>query len=517
MSLEIITMGAYLLAMLIIGIICFRDNKSNADYVLGGRKLGVWQTAMSAQASDMSGWLLMGLPGLAVIYFITKDGAATASYDGLLEAIWTAVGLAIGTYLNWLIVAKRLRKFTQVYDDSITLPEFFEKRFDDKSGAIRLIGAIFILIFFTVYSAAQFAAGAKLFRVLFPNIDYTIALLIGAVIIVSYTFLGGFSAVCKTDLVQGILMFIVLLIVPYTAFMQLGGATGTAASVNEIAKSVGGDGIKGTATFALIASSLAWGLGYFGQPHILARFMGIHSSKEVRPARIIAMIWVIITLSCAIIVGYIAAPYLLKLKGVADMPIEAANKENIFIYMTQSIFTKEALGAIAGPIIIGVFLCAVLAAIMSTADSQLLVASSAFSQDIFTKVTKNKQDSFYMWISRFTVVAISIIAIIIANDPDSSVFRIVQDAWAGFGAAFGPLVLFSIFWKRTTKQGALCGMISGGLIALFWKTVFPTSNIYCLLPGFIVSAILIVVVSLLTKKPSKEIEDKFDMALKADI
>ncbi|MBO4898339.1 MAG: sodium/proline symporter PutP [Clostridia bacterium] len=517
MFLEIITMGAYLLAMLIIGIVCFRGNKSNADYVLGGRKLGVWQAAMSAQASDMSGWLLMGLPGLAVIYFITKDGAATASYNGLLEAIWTAVGLAIGTYLNWLIVAKRLRKFTQVYDDSITLPEFFEKRFDDKSGIIRFIAAVFILIFFTVYSAAQFAAGAKLFRVLFPNIDYTAALLIGAVIIVSYTFLGGFSAVCKTDLVQGILMFIVLLIVPIVAFSKLGGGAGTSSTVNEIASSLGESSIKGTATFALITSSLAWGLGYFGQPHILARFMGIRDSKEVRPARIIAMIWVIITLACAILVGYLAAPYLLKFKGVTEMPIEAGNAENIFIYMTQSIFTKEALGAIAGPIIIGLFLCAVLAAIMSTADSQLLVASSAFSQDIFTKITKDKKDSFYMWVSRITVVIISLIAILIANDPGSSVFRIVQDAWAGFGAAFGPLVLFSIFWKRTTKAGALSGMVSGGLIALFWKTVFPTSNIYCLLPGFIVSAILIVVVSLLTKKPSKDIEDKFDKALKADI
>ena len=515
MSLEIITMGAYLLAMLIIGIWFFRGNKSNADYVLGGRKLGVWQASMSAQASDMSGWLLMGLPGLAVIYYITK-GETTATYDGLYEAIWTAVGLAAGTYLNWLIVAKRLRKFTQVYDNSITLPEFFEKRFDDKSGALRLIGAIFILIFFTVYSAAQFAAGAKLFKVLFPSIDYTTALLIGAVIIVSYTFLGGFSAVCMTDLVQGILMFIVLLIVPYTAFMQLGGAAGTAASIKEIGTSFGGE-IKGAASTALIASSLAWGLGYFGQPHILTRFMGIRSSKEVRPARIIAMIWVILTLACAILVGYLAAPYLLKLTGVIDMPVDSSLKENIFIYMTQSMFTKDVLGAIAGPIFIGIFLCAVLAAIMSTADSQLLVASSAFSQDIFTKITKDKKESFYMWVSRFTVVAISVIAIIIANDPDSSVFRIVQDAWAGFGAAFGPLVLFSIFWKRTTKQGALCGMISGGLIALFWKTVFPTSNIYCLLPGFIISAILIVIVSLLTKKPSAEIENKFDEALKSDV
>lgn len=517
MDLRVVVFIVYLLVMLAIGVYFYRKNRSNSDYILGGRSLNVWVAAMSAQASDMSGWLLMGLPGLAIFYLF-KDGTASLSYNGLYEAAWTAIGLALGTYLNWLIVAKRLRVFTKYYNDSITLPDFFENRFNDKTKVLRTISAVFTLIFFAIYTAAQFSAGAKLFLVVF-SVEYHTALIIATFVIVSYTFLGGFLAVCWTDLVQGILMFFALIVVPIVAFIQLGGSQGVSSAIHDLSASIGVNEIPGTAGVVLIISALAWGLGYFGQPHILARFMGIKSPAHVRPARIIAMIWVLISLFCAVVIGFLGAPYLFKTG--ANLNEAGAIPENIFITLSNAIFSTETLGTIAGPIIVGLLMTAVLAAIMSTADSQLLVASSAFSGDIYPQFKKGVTDKESMWVSRISVIAITLVAAVIAWDRDSSVFRIVQDAWAGFGAAFGPLVLFSIFWKRANSAGAIAGVLSGGLVALLWKPLFANvpvlRDVYSLLPGFAISAILIVAVSLATSAPSKEEYTKFDLALKSEL
>lgn len=503
--------------MLGIGIYFYKKDDTTENYILGGRNLNVWVAAMSAQASDMSGWLLMGLPGLAFFY-VMQNASAALSYDGLYEAFWTAIGLVIGTYLNWLIVAKRLRIFTKAYNDSITLPDFFEARFNDKTKILCTASAAFTLVFFAIYTAAQFSAGAKLFLVVF-GLEYHPALIVATFVIVSYTFLGGFSAVCWTDLIQGILMFFALIIVPVMAFFRLGGSVGVSSVMQEISSSMGFSQISGSASGALIVSALAWGLGYFGQPHILARFMGIRTPAQVRPARIIASIWVVITLLCAVAVGYLAVPYLFETGG--DLNAAAATSENIFITLTNAIFNTTVFGGVVGPVIVGILLTAVLAAIMSTADSQLLVASSSFSGGIYPLFNKNATDKQIMWMSRASVIGITIVAAIIAWNPNSSVFRIVQDAWAGFGAAFGPLILFSIFWKRANYQGAIAGVFSGGLIALLWKPIFAghpvLGNIYSLLPGFAVSALLIVVVSLATKAPSQEENDKFEKALVSEL
>lgn len=488
----LVTLIIYLLVMIGIGFHFFRKNKNVSDYVLGGRKLNRWVAALSAQASDMSGWLLMGLPGCAYILF-----------GGTTEAMWTAIGLAIGTYLNWLIVAKRLRNYTAKIG-AITLPEFFEKRFNDKSGIIKAIGSVFVLIFFTFYTASMFSAGAKLFNAVF-GIKYEMALIIGACIIVSYTFLGGFLAVCWTDTIQGVLMFAALIITPIFAVIKAGGfdALGQSLSAVEgqfyILPRLSGGNIN----ILLLVSSIAWGLGYFGQPHILPRFMALKDPKEVRPARIIAMGWVLISLAMAVIIGMIGA---VIYPGLAD-------GETIFITMVQDLFP---------PIITGILLTAILAAIMSTADSQLLVSSSSVSSDLYKGLfKKNASEKSTLWVSRITVIIISIIAAVLVAFPDAkegtilfkineSVFKLVAFAWAGFGAAFGPLVLFSLFWKRTTKLGALLGMLSGGITALvWWLNDGGIFDIYEILPGFVVSCIVIIVVSLLTKR-DKEVEDTFD-------
>lgn len=495
----IIVFLIYLVAMIGIGFYFFRKNRNASDYILGGRNLNPWVAAMSAQASDMSGWLLLGLPGTAYALFV-----------GTSEAIWTAIGLAIGTYLNWLIVAKRLRKYTSVAGDAITLPQFFENRFRDKSGIIKGIASVFILIFFLFYTASMFSAGAKLFHSVF-NIPYTQALLIGAVIIVSYTFLGGFLAVCWTDTIQGILMFAALIITPIIAFQNLGGGQGVAGLMAQIPEQFSFlPMVDGRVNILLLVSSLAWGFGYFGQPHILPRFMAIRSSKEIRPARIIAMVWVIITLGCAILVGMLGALLYPQL----------ADPESVFITMVGDLFP---------PVITGVLLTAILAAIMSTADSQLLVTSSAVSSDIYGgMINKKASQKSLLWISRITVIVISIIAALLVSveNPaegtimykiNESVFKLVAFAWAGFGSAFGPIVLFSLFWKRTTKQGALWGIIGGGVTAcIWWLNSGGIFDIYEIVPGFLISSLIIVVVSLLTKLPP-EIAEEFDKVKSCEI
>lgn len=497
---------AYLLGMLGIGVYFYKRNKSQTDYFLGGRNLNFWVTSMSAQASDMSGWLLMGLPGTA--FLLTKN-------LGMAEAVWTAIGLAIGTYLNWLFLAKRLRNYSEKSSDSITIPTFLESRFRDKTHLIRIISAVFIVIFFLIYTAAQFSAGAKLFNTVF-GINYTTALIIGALVIVSYTFLGGFLAVCWTDLIQGILMFFAIILLPIFAVVKLGGTTEAfdiAATIANVSEGFGFSdwtGIGSGLGLLSIISIAAWGLGYFGQPHILSRFMGIRKAQDIKPARRLAMVWVIITLAAAVILGVVGKAYISTVVSAEELAL--MDGERIFIYMTQHLLT--------GPFttIAGILLTAILAAIMSTADSQLLVASSAISEDIGKSVFGKKiNDKNAILISRISVIVIAIIAFIIASDPDSSVFDLVAYAWAGFGAAFGPAILMSLYWKRMNWQGALAGILSGGLAVLIWRNFIKEYiNLYEILPAFVVSIIFIVVVSLVTSKPGEEIEKEFEEFIKAE-
>ncbi len=487
----------YIAIMIGIGFLFYAKSNSHSEYILGGRGMNVWVTALSAQASDMSGWLLLGLPGLAY-----------ASTLGTTEAIWTAIGLALGTYINWLIVAKPLRKYTQVANNSLTIPEFLQNRFQDKSGLLRIIPAVFILIFFLIYTASGFVSGAKLFNLVF-GIDYTVALIISIVIIVTYTFLGGFKAVCWTDLVQGIMMFCAVIIVAAVMYTSLNNVeTFDVADLPKIMMFP--DGSAESYTWMGIIGAVAWGLGYFGQPHILVRFMAIKSPKEVRPARIIAMVWVLVSLAAAVLVGYLGRPYF----DILHQPLAAGAEETIFMVSVTKIF----------PVVIAsILLSAILAAIMSTADSQLLVAASAVSGDFYKEfINKNATDKQLVWISRLTVVGIALLAGIFAANPNSSVFEIVSHAWAGFGAAFGPIILCALFWKRTNAKGAIAGIISGGVVALVWAymsniaglfgvTELPKIfSLYEIVPGFIVSLAFIFAVSLATEKPSAEMLEQFE-------
>ncbi|OEF98751.1 sodium/proline symporter [Desulfuribacillus alkaliarsenatis] len=482
--------------MLAIGVISYRMTTNLSDYVLGGRKLNSWVAALSAQASDMSGWLLLGLPG-----------AAYASGMGLWS-IWIAIGLAVGTMINWQYVAKPLRRYTELAGESITISEYFENRFHDKSRLLRVVSAIFILIFFLFYTASGLVAGGVLFESVF-EIDYTTALLVGALVIISYTFLGGFIAVSWTDLFQGSLMFFALLITPIVAIQHIGGLDAlfaTIGSINvdllDVNKNVSynlGEGILWTSAGALsfvgIVSALAWGLGYFGQPHILARFMAIRSAKHVPKARLISVVWVVLSLYGAIVVGFVGIALF------ADQPL--ANPETVFIDLVQIIFN---------PWVAGILLAAILAAIMSTIDSQLLVSSSALTEDFYrTFFRKDASQTELVWVGRFAVIVIAIVAVMLAWNK-GSILELVAYAWAGFGAAFGPAIIFSLFWKRMTRNGALVGMIVGGLTVILWE--YTGSAMYEMVPGFLFSSIAIVVVSLMDKEPSAEIQAEFERAHK---
>lgn len=478
----------YLSLMVAIGFKFYSKTSNLSDYFLGGRKLGSWVTALSAQASDMSGWLLIGLPGTAYVI-----------YAGTSEAIWTAIGLVIGTYLNWLFVAKRLRKYTEVSGNSITIPDFLENRFKDSKHILRVVSAIFIVIFFLVYTSSQFSAGAKLFSTVF-GMNYTTGLILGAAIIVSYTALGGFTAVCWTDTIQGSIMFFALLVVPFMAIFQMGGVGELTARLAALTpESLGFFPMKeGAIDSMLLASGLGWGLGYFGQPHILTRFMAIQSPDMIRKSRAIAMIWVVITLTAAVSIGVI---------GKAYIP-ELADGETIYMAMIGGMFPD---------VIAGILLTAILAAIMSTASSQLLVSASSASKDLYALLFNKRTDGTELvWVSRIAVLLISVIAIVIALDANSSVFGLVACAWGGFGAAFGPLILFSLFWKRTTLQGAIAGMVTGGVVDLLWYSMKANGGIfsvYEIIPGFIASTVVIIIISLCTQLP-KEIADEFEESKK---
>lgn len=481
----------YMLFMVGIGAVYYKKTVNLSDYILGGRKLNSWVTALSSQASDMSGWLLLGLPGYA--------------YVAGMESIWIAVGLAIGTYLNWKFVARRLRKYTQVAGDSITIPVYLENRFRDKSKSLRIISALLILIFFLFYTSSGLVAGGKLFSTVF-DMPYLTALTIGTFVIITYTFLGGFMAVCWTDFFQGMLMIFAIVLVPITGMQKVGGYSSTVDIIRSIDPqlldpftSSGGEMIS----LIAIVSLLAWGLGYFGQPHILVRFMAIQRSEQIRQARVIAMTWVIISLAFSVFVG---------ITGLAMFPgvLDNAASETIFMVMVNDLFH---------PFLAGLLLAAILAAIMSTADSQLLVSASAFTEDIYRLLfKKDASEKELVWMGRFAVIGISLIAYYLALDPESSVLDLVAYAWAGFGAAFGPTILFSLFWKKMTRNAALGGLISGGLMVIIWKQLSGgIFDLYEIVPGFVLSCIVILVVTLLENDPSEEIMEEFDRVAVADV
>lgn len=481
--------------MVLIGLFFFKKSSDTLnDYFLGGRNLNSFVAAISAQASDMSGWLLMGLPG-AVYAFGTGQ-------------VWIAVGLAIGTAANWVFVAKRLRRYTIVAGDAITIPQYFENRFKDTSHILRISSAIFITIFFTVYTASAFVAGGTLFSQVF-GINYQLALLISVGLILTYTFLGGFSAVSWTDLIQGLLMLVAILAVPILAYAVVGGSAGLSGALPANFLNVMSDENGAPLTAVSIISQLAWGLGYFGMPHILVRFMAINSEKSVKRSAAIAIVWVLLSLSFAVVVGVIGRAYL---PGLQDA-------ETVFIKMIQGVFMGDD-AFVPVPLIGGLFLCGILAAIMSTADSQLLVTASSITSDLYAvnKKTAAKSDKHYVNVSRAAVVAVSIVAYLIAIDRTSSIMALVSNAWAGFGAAFGALVLISLYWKRVTRAAAAAGIIVGGLTVIVWdyipiaagKSLGAATGLYSLVPGFILSLLAIVIISLASKNVPQDILKEFE-------
>lgn len=463
-----ITFVAYSALMLFIGFYFYRKNNTTEDYFLGGRSLGPVVSALSAGASDMSGWLLMGLPG--------------ALYVGGLVESYIAIGLSVGALLNWSFVAKRLRIYTSLIADSITIPDYFETRFDDDKHILRIVCAIVILVFFTFYVSAGLVGGAKLFESTF-GIDYAYALTAGTLIIVAYTFLGGYKAVCWTDMIQGLLMMSALIIVPVVMLGELGGydeAVKIVAEIKPKALSMG----EGVSTLAII-SALAWGLGYFGQPHILVRFMSIRSTKDIPAATIVGISWMVISLIGACLIGILGIAYVHKFN------LSLQDPEKIFIVMSQLLFN---------PWIAGILLSAILAAIMSTASSQLLVSSSTLAEDFYRRIFKQDASSqLVMKIGRFGVLLVAVIAFLISTDKDSSILKIVSYAWAGFGASFGSVMLFSLFWSRMTRAGAIAGMITGAVVVIVWQNYIAAYiNLYEIVPGFIAASLVIIIASLMT-------------------
>lgn len=504
----IIAMAAYLIGMLAIGFAVAKKNETVGDFYLGGRHLGPFVTAMSAEASDMSSWLLMGLPGLAYL-------------SGIAEPVWTAVGLAAGTYINWLVVAKRLRRYTVAANNAITVPEFFSNRFGDKKKVLTLIAALVIVIFFIPYTASGFAAIGKLFASLF-GVDYHLSMIIGSLVVIGYTMTGGFLAASFTDLIQSIIMTAALAIVLFFGANQAGGwgavmqnAKGLAGyfslTMSHVPDAAGLNAQGTTAPYGLltIISTLAWGLGYFGMPHILLRFMAIEDERKLKLSRRIASVWVVIAMGTAVIIGVIGL--CMTRNGVIPALTDASSAETVIVEIAHRLSTFGFVPALLG----GVILSGILASTMSTADSQLLAASSSVSQDILTSFFGVRlSGKNLMRVARGSLLVISVTGIILAWNPENSVFRIVSFAWAGFGASFGPLVLVALFWRRANRQGAFAGMIVGGVMVFVWKfLVRPLGGlfgIYELLPAFICSILAIVIVSLLTPAPDSEVTDTFD-------
>lgn len=506
----LIAMVAYLSVVIVIGFYFKEKANTNSDnYFIGGRSLGPWIASMSAEASDMSGWLLMGLPGVAY-------------WCGLSDAVWTAIGLAIGTYLNWLIVAKRLRRYSTV-SNAITIPDFFSNRFKENKKVILMIAAIFILVFFAVYAGSCFVTFGKLFSTLF-SVKYQIVMIIGAVIVLVYTFMGGFLAESASDFMQAVIMIIALCAVLIVGTVTAGGIP----AILENMKAIPGffdffgiaqpqltDGVQqldaagkplfgsaGSYGLLTIISTMSWGLGYFGMPQVLLRFMAINRASELKKSRRIAIVWCVISLFSAVAIGLVGR----SLQPAALLT--ASQAENVFITMSTTLLP---------PLLAGVILSGILAATMSSSDSYLLIAASAFSKNIYQGIMKKKAtDKQVMAVSRITLLVVSLFGIIIALDEKSIIFKVVSFAWAGFGATFGPIMLFSLLWKRTTRAGAIAGMLTGGCMVFIWKLLLRplggVLGIYELFPAFILSCIAILAVSLLSKKPDKAIQDEFELA-----
>lgn len=499
----LISVVVYLVGMLVIGFV-YSKNSTSEEFYLGGRKLGPIVTAMSTEASDMSAYLLMGVPGLAL-------------FCGVAEAGWTAIGLALGTYLNWLLVAKRLHRYS-IKIDAITVPDFLARRFHDKTKLIETIGALVIIIFFVPYTASGFAACGKLFNSLF-GFDYMPAMIISAAVIVAYCATGGFMAASVTSLIQGFVMTIALIIVLVFGINVAGGWS----AVVENAKAIPGylsfssstDIISAqpkSYTPLMIVSTLAWALGYFGMPHVLLHFMAAKDEHKLGFSRRFATVWVVVSLSVAVIIGLVGCT--MAKTGAIALPATEAEAENMIVNTSALLATKGIVPALIG----GIIIAGILAATMSTADAQLLAAASGVTHNILTDVFGIKlSDKKTMTIARITVVGVAILGILFASNPASSIFRVVSFAWAGFGATFGPVMLFALFWKRCNYQGAIAGMISGAVTVFIWKyLIAPLGGvfaIYELLPSFIVACIFIVVVSLCTAAPKKEIQDEFDSVM----
>ncbi len=485
-----------------------RASESSNNYLIGGRSLGPWVTAMGAEASDMSGWLLMGLPGVAYWF-------------GLSDAIWTAIGLLIGTYLNWLLVAKRLRGYSSLAGDSITIPDFFSNRFKEKKKVIMTLAALFILIFFTVYASSCFVTVGKLFSRLF-DVQYQYMMIAGALFVILYTFIGGFLAESASDFMQGIVMFFSLVAVLVVGISTAGGISAVVNNVREfpgfmdffgIASPTMIEGVQATEGakpvfgaagnygFLTIISTLSWGLGYFGMPQVLLKFMAIRKADELKLSRRIATIWCAISLTAAVAIGIIGRslfPTALKTQAEA---------ESIFVLMSTDFFL---------PLVAGVVMAGILAATISSSDSYLLIAASAFSKNIYHGIfKKDASDKTLLKATRLTLLVVSALAMVIALDENSIIFTLVSFAWAGFGATFGPLMLFSLFWKRVTRSAAIAGMLSGGGMVIIWKLLIKPMGgvfgIYELFPAFVISCIFIVLVSLLSKEPSEEIQKEFEL------
>ena len=513
-SLQIlIAMVCYMAVVIGIGIyFAKRSNQSSEDYFLGGRSLGPWVTAMSAEASDMSGWLLMGLPGVAY-------------WCGLSDAAWTSIGLALGTYINWLLVAKRLRRYSAVAGDAITLPDFFSNRFHEKKKVIMTLSALFILIFFTVYASSCFVTCGKLFSTLF-GASYQSMMIAGALFVVIYTFLGGFLAESASDFMQAVVMIFALTVILITGTLAAGGLQAVVDNAKNIpgfftffgiaSPSVDANGIQQVANgapvfgeagrygFLTIISTLSWGLGYFGMPQVLLRFMAIRKTDELVRARRIATVWVVISLAAAVLIG---------LMGRAMFPVHetlntASGAENVFIVLSRHLLP---------PLLAGLVMAGILAATISSSDSYLLIAASAVSLNIFKGILKkDASDKQVMTMSRIILLLIAVAGVVIAMDENSVIFTIVSFAWAGFGAVFGPIMLFSLFWKRTTQAGAVAGMVTGGVMVFLWKLALKplggVFGIYELFPAFVLSCLAILLVSLLTPAPSAQIQQEFDLA-----
>lgn len=482
----------YIIGMILIGFIAYRFTNNLSDYILGGRRLGSFVTGLSAGASDMSGWLLMGLPG-----------AVYAA--GLVEG-WIAIGLTIGAYLNWLFVAGRLRMFTEYNANALTLPEYFHHRFGDRTRVLKIVSATIILFFFAIYCSSGVVAGARLFENLF-GVPYATALWYGVLATIIYTFIGGFLAVSWTDTIQATLMLFALFLTPIFVLIHLGGFEQTHNVIVQAGAAVNKDFtdlFTGT-TFIGLLSLSAWGLGYFGQPHILARFMAVDSVKSIPNARRISMAWMIICLFGAVGIGFFGQAYFFANPDQAA--IVNQNHEQVFVELSKLLFN---------PWIAGVLLSAILAAVMSTLSAQLLICSSAITEDFYKGMLRPKaSQKELVWLGRVMVLVISAVAIVIAQDPKSKVLGLVSYAWAGFGCAFGPVVILSLFWKRINAAGAMAGMLTGALVVVFWNRVVPDSGIYEMIPGFILATLAIVVVSLITPEPKAEIVETFDNAEKA--